>query len=40
MQYISKNGCWYRISFNKVCKNSSPNQLTRITAEILTFIIA
>lgn len=41
MQYISKNSSWYRITFNKLHKNSSTtNTLTRITAEILTFIIA
>lgn len=40
MQYVSKNGSWYRITFNKLCKNSSTNKLTRTTAEILTSIIA
>lgn len=40
MQYISKNGFQYRITFNKLCKNLSTNELIRITAEILTFITA
>lgn len=40
MIYISINSSWYRITFNKLCKNSATKELLRSTAEILTFTTA